>query len=656
MGAALSVNPDDWTCAGNGRYVEGVVTTEPEPVPTRCCLPQFDPFPEVRLGEGHEATHIYPIMKERQISKSDRLDRDRSQVNMESNMMWKVRSNGLPYEFAVPPWETLIPHLSETRSYQFQVYEAIREHMGTAGEAILRMTDKHPKKNVASIHEMLTMFFKTTENQGRGFPMPKSSSHAWTSDEEFCRCRLSGTHPCALKVVTRKSQLPSGFEYKDDFFIGMMETYDTLEEALNAGRIFMVDYSEVLHVDTDDVAKMNMDPEEIENLKHKSKFSSNEFICNPVALFFKTKEDVIQPLGIQLWGKANYKFLEKNPINPVFTPCDNYYAWTLAKMYFNCADMHVHLLISLCTYVILFAAVIQLYLVRGLSMNHPLRQLLHPHLKMSNAHFKRMVDSLINENGPLASFLRFDCKAIKSLMADQWRKFDFNNRSFKNDTFGRFDGPVKGNAFVEHGQLWWNYLQDYTKDLLLKYYAGSDDIDDDTELKSWMHEMANNITRVMELHPARREEPITFNVVSIIFTVTAQYAALTHSMYDHYSNVAAFPGNIPITETIRKNRNHITLSDVVALLPDKRSALIQIATAYVLSGKNDPVNKSTVFGYGIAEDGFKDKRIHATISKWFKEKLENLKAAMDNANKDSLYEYTCLYPANVRNNPAVVTT
>eukprot|EP00759_Apiculatamorpha_spiralis_P054217 PhF_6_TR6885/c0_g1_i1/m.9927/K00461/ALOX5; arachidonate 5-lipoxygenase len=649
---------ENCACIDRVPKVTGIATMQAEPQPLRCCLPQFDPFREQRTKELHEATHIHPIMKERQVSKSQDIDRDRS--FKDDNFVWKPRANGLPFEFQLPPWEELQPHIKEARSFAFQVDEVIREFMGTAGESIARMGPDHPRRHVSSFAEYYTVFFKEPGKSNRGFPKPEPFSKHWTTDDEFTRFRFTGPHPCHLRIITRKSQIPTSFEVKDDMLIGLMEQFDTIEDAMKESRLYMVDYSELLFIEIDDLMLKNLDEEEKEALRERlSERGSNAFLCNPVALFFKTTSGKLQPIAIQLWGKTTVKFLEKHPINPVFTPCDNFYAWNMAKMYFNCADMHAHFIVSLSTMVYFITAVVQIFAERNLSVNHPLRQMLWPHIRQATTFFERMTATLVSDDGPLQGFLRLDSRAIKELMCRQWRKYDFNNKAFVHDVLDRTnDIPLPGYNFVEDGRLWWKHIYTYVKQVLSCYYSCPDDIDDDEELKSWIHEMSNNITRVMELHPARREEPIAFNITSIIFTATVMNSALTHNAYDHYAHVGAFPGNMTITEAIRKNKDAICLADLVAALPDKRSALMQIATSYVMSGKNSNLGgaSGTCFGRGIAEGAFRDKRLQASVDAFFTTKLEELKNTIEERNKNSDVPYVSLLPQNVRNTFAMLET
>eukprot|EP00760_Papus_ankaliazontas_P030638 PhM_4_TR4948/c0_g1_i1/m.30959/K00461/ALOX5; arachidonate 5-lipoxygenase len=644
---------EECACIDRMPTAEGVITKEPQPHPTRCCLPQFDPFREKRLIDVHESTHVYPLLKERQISKSQDIDRDRSQTNMDENFIWKVRSNGLPFEFNLAPWEQLLPHVRTARGYDFQVEEVIREFMGTAGEAILRMGDGHPKKKLNTFAD-INMFFKQPGQPGRGFPKPERMFTHWMSDDEFARYRMSGPHSLHLNVVTRKTQIPTSFELKDDMVLGLMEQFDTVEEAMKASRIFIVDYSEILFFEQDDMLTLQMDEEALREKMSQPKLerSSNEYLCNPLALFYRTNSGQLRPLAIQLFAKTSVKFLEANPINPVFTPCDSLYAWNLAKMYFNCADMHVHLIISLCTYVYFLSAIIQLFLNRNLSLHHPLHQLIQPHVKLSLATMDLVIHTLIQKNGPFCNFLALDSPSIKDLMSRMWRKFDFNNKAFIHDYLERNPTePLRGNAYLEDGKVWWDYIKGYVLHVLGSYYQSPDDIDDDEELKGWVHEMAANIQRVMELHPARREEPIAFNVTSIIFVNTVMHTALTQSMYDHYAFVPAFPGAIPITETIRKCRDKITAQDIVNLLPDKKQCLTQIATAYVLSGKN--AHSHGKFGDDIVEKAFADKRIQQVIVEDFGERLQGVRTKINERNSKEEYSYDVLLPQNVPNGLAV---
>eukprot|EP00759_Apiculatamorpha_spiralis_P003388 PhF_6_TR11588/c0_g1_i2/m.18754/K00461/ALOX5; arachidonate 5-lipoxygenase len=489
------------------------------PLPPRCCLPQVDPNVRGRIMEIHEATLSLPIMKERQVNKSNAINRDRS--FKEDNFKWQPRPNGMPFEFPTPTWER-----------KFSSPTAVC---------------------------VLTMRMKSILNTSPPYMFTPGNPPSILSDDEFVRCRLSGCNPTQLHMVIKKSHLPKHLRVAEYDLSGLIGKYENLGSAITAKKIFIVDYSVVL-------AGVKLRP--------------GTHLCTPVALFFlDDAQKKLRPIAIQLHTDPTVA----DRYEPVYTPQDNLWAWTIAKLYFNHADLHVHLCVSLLVHTVMVPCIVNLVMQRTMSVNHPIRQFLSHHMHATIPFYNAFLDTV---EPVMSQFLSVTPEGAHELACNGWRLYNFSNVAFSNNVLERFDPSVNmpGNDFVEHGKILWKAIEENVKAFVMQYYDQNDHISEDSELQAFIHELASNINRIMELNPARAYNPIIFNLTAIIFMTTGMFGALTSPMVPQYMKVEGFPGYVSRPPHPTKLKDEFTHDDFLATLPTQRMASTQVAFVRVMSG------------------------------------------------------------------------
>ncbi|CAK8679089.1 unnamed protein product [Clavelina lepadiformis] len=138
----------------------------------------------------------------------------------------------------------------------------------------------------------------------------------WDTDEGMGRQVLTGINPL---MVSRCTSLPDYFNVTNDDVKGFLSSNRMLEEEIQAEKIYISDYKELL--------------EGVE----RNVVNGKELYCpDAVGLFYVNDEGKFLPIAIQLVpGDRDY----------LFTPEDNN-RWLLAKMYFRCAGISQHLTVS----------------------------------------------------------------------------------------------------------------------------------------------------------------------------------------------------------------------------------------------------------------------------------------------------------------------
>eukprot|EP00756_Hemistasia_phaeocysticola_P054236 Hpha_TRINITY_DN30168_c0_g1::TRINITY_DN30168_c0_g1_i1::g.110623::m.110623/K00461/ALOX5; arachidonate 5-lipoxygenase len=503
--------------------------------PKRCCLPQVDPFPEERHEELKRLNRLYEL----DLHKGD-----------------TVLGAVPPLVRPLPTHEKFTSKQREERcSFNDLVEECVKEYMGRDGERLLWGREGDEKWD--SVEEIIKVVHTPGEGKA-GFPRP-TTVERWLDDAEYGRQRITGAHPTVLQQVLKCELLPKKLLVTDEQVIGLIEE-DSVEDAVAARKLFIVDYHRFL----DGVPTRR-----------------GTHLCAPMGLFYCATDGVLRPIAIQLYGGPT-----PQDLNPVYTPNDNIYAWRMAKLYFNQADMHFHLVGSLLARCLLAASLFTAITFRTLSIHHPIRQLLRPHLEEVLPEVDRVMKTLVGKNSPLPRVLACGYDGQWRIAEKCWAKYDFNNASFKNDYTERVDpsSPLMYYYYRDDGLLIWKAMAGYTDSVIRKYYRRPDDIDGDTELQRWTRECVNNLHRFCDLQPSRKEQPIVFNVASMLYHVTALFSALTFNIYQQYGFVPNAPGVLVRGPIFEKTKDQVTEADLVGLLPDKRTTVLQTATAFVLSG------------------------------------------------------------------------
>eukprot|EP00118_Oscarella_pearsei_P016743 m.162054 g.162054 ORF g.162054 m.162054 type:complete len:781 (+) comp38831_c0_seq1:29-2371(+) len=146
-------------------------------------------------------------------------------------------------------------------------------------------------------------------------------AESFPNDCEFGRQFLQGAHPIAIQRVEADG-LPMKFPVKDVTVKGTIGDTTTLTNEIQAGRIFMVDYS----------ALDGIPPNSSGTMKKR-------YVAPAMGLFWQTGNDDFVPIAIQLQQTPHDS-------NLIFTPQDNATDWLYAKMWLKCADSQYHQVVS----------------------------------------------------------------------------------------------------------------------------------------------------------------------------------------------------------------------------------------------------------------------------------------------------------------------
>eukprot|EP00756_Hemistasia_phaeocysticola_P048824 Hpha_TRINITY_DN23230_c0_g1::TRINITY_DN23230_c0_g1_i1::g.30138::m.30138 len=373
----------------------------------------------------------------------------------------------------------------------------------------------------------------------------------------------------------------------------------------------------------------------------------------------------VTPLCIQLYVAPSHPgHAALVPRNPIYTPSDPPLAWLAAKIAFNQADMHVHLVGALHTQTVMIPALLASVTCRNLSPHHPLRQLLRPHLRGCIGWAERWDTTLVGDDdtGLLLKWLGLDRERYQDLSTRSFQKYDFINSSIKHDWRQRVSAPedLPGYTYREDATALWEVVEQYVSSVVRRYYTRPDDIERDDELVAWIREMSSTVNRVMELHPARPWDPIVFNLTNVITLCSARYAAHAAPVFDWYGCVPFFPAHAGAPVPVDKRKEDITEHDLLRMLPSKQASVLQVGCSFLLSESNCPEASSGMpRGGGLGSfnrtDIFVDRAANRLVQP-FRDHLAQLESRMQERNTASSSDaYAALLPSHVRNGISAVS-
>ena len=291
-----------------------------------------------------------------------------------------------------------------------------------------------------------------------------------------------------------------------------------------------------------------------------------------------------------------------------------------------------------------------------LSIFHPIRQILLPHMEGTNFINQLAITNLINKNGviditlagDIASFLDLSVHSLQnSGFNEQWVWKDLESRGMR---YANVDYPYRDDAIA----LWdatYAFMKEYVDIKYQDFYffgflmsTGDDAVQNDGDLQAWASTLASeNGGKVVGLG----EDNISGKILTrsyladvltmIAFTGGVQHAAINFAQETHMVFTPTAPG-YGMKSITKSNINSFTL---VEMLPSLAASKLLLDFLHILGSPHH-----TEYGQynwlGLTLDTL-------SAQTTFKNKLKEIEAQIDNRNEnmDSLYRYELLKPSTI---------
>lgn len=483
------------------------------------------------------------------------------------------------FNFDLPPTEPFNAEYLQQRQKMTQILLISRFLANAAGA-----THRHSKTEQSQ--QQRQRFYQALEAQGRSRPIASQIQQrdGGLSDREFARQRLGGQNPMVIRCL----------QPADTAYLAAWDTQPHLNagnpvdlgEAASENRLFIADYPQ------------------LQNLT-AAEMQPTRYVDSPIALFYRA-DTGLEPVLIQLKSGSVVRPPQADQATD---------AWMRAKLTVQCADVTYHELIAHLGDTHLAMEAFAIATARQLPKNHPLYRLLHPHFRFLLAINQRGNQLLISEGAAMERLLAPTRAASIELINRAYRDRSFE--SYALPTHLKQRGVESATVlpdfpYREDAQLIWAAIAHYVTQFLQRDYLNDAAIQSDRYLQAWAAELgcppeAHQFPKVPQWLPAdwltatgldshglptcprvpdfpNAQNPGQFTslqqlldvATQVIFTCTAQHAAVNFSQFDY----VGYPPNTPMALYSQPETN-LPLEE---FLPPPEQDLAQMELAFALSG------------------------------------------------------------------------
>ncbi|XP_018528113.1 hydroperoxide isomerase ALOXE3 [Lates calcarifer] len=410
---------------------------------------------------------------------------------------WKIMSEGLlhvsSFKMSELPAEI---RLSKSKTDETH-YEKMKTGIELKLKGLLGSTERWK-----SIEDMKKIFwFKKTT-------MSEYVTEHWKDDDFYGYQFLNGINP---NVIKRCSELPPNFPVTEEMVKQFLEKGSSLQKEMEKGNIFLYDQT-----------KMDGIPPRTNN-------GEPLHVTAGLCLFYLNPENKLMPIAIQLHQQPSEQ-------NPIFLPSDTETDWLLAKMYIKNADYMDHEAVHHLMRTHLVAEACAVATFRNLPVIHPLYKLLISHFRYTIFINSAAREKLLGPDGPL-SISSLGYEGLMELMRRSLSEMTYSSLCLPENIAARGLESIPNFYYRDDGLKLWNITASFVKSVVEYYYPSDSEVGKDTELQDWINEI---FTRCILGNTASGfpscfntvEEVIRF-VTMVIFTVTAQHAAVNNGQFDY---------------------------------------------------------------------------------------------------------------------------
>nr|KAG5697381.1 hypothetical protein BaRGS_004107 [Batillaria attramentaria] len=459
------------------------------------------------------------------------------------------------------------------------------------------------------------------ERDETGFANDWYVDHVTVQKRKSNKERLAGVDPTILRL---SPEIPDNLAVTEEDLLPFLEGH-SLGDVIAENRLYVCD----LHY-----------------LQNYSTGAYGKVLTAPIALFYVNDNKQLMPIAIQL-------FQQPGADNPVFFPSDDPYTWLLAKMWYNLAEGNHHQAVSHLYLTHLAMESFSLATHRELSGSHPIFRLLKPHFMFMLHVNARARATFFGPTGIFSVLLNIGGDNVLQLGAERLWKWRVNVEGTLPKALedrGVLDKNVLPDfPYRDDGLRIYNAVKRYVENYVSLYYDDDKVVLADTEIQSWAEQLTTPRDQggqygiqgmpLTEGKLASRDD-LVLVATCVIFTSSAQHAAVNFPQYDQFSFIPNYPalllGQPPKDKSARDE------SDIVQLMPVRDLFLAHLRMAVYLSQRaQQPLG--TPLGSFIVDPAA------VRLGERFQRDLRNIERDLEAGNelRDPQYDY--LYPSLIPN-------
>ncbi|XP_067440928.1 hydroperoxide isomerase ALOXE3-like [Thunnus thynnus] len=444
----------------------------------------------------------------------------------------------------------------------------------------------------------------------------------WKDDAFFGYQFLNGVNPI---LIQRCTALPNNLPVDHIRITNHLRGPHGLQDEMKKGNIFLCDYKR------------------LDGVKPNTINGKKQYLMAPLVLLYRTPEDSLVPLAIQL---------KQTPAddNPIFYPSDSEHDWLTAKIFVRSADFNYHQLNTHLLRTHLLAEVFAVSLLRNVPMVHPLYKLLIPHTRytLQINFLARLL--LISENGVFTKFASSGGEGMITILKKSLSSVTYSSLCIPDDIAERGMEAVPNFYYRDDGLKLWDIIHRFVQGILSYYYKKDCEVQQDSELQTWIRDIFEHgfLSQAGTGIPQRFstvDELVRF-VTMVIFTCSGQHSAVNSGQFDY----GGWMPNTPITLQRPPPTTKGTTSEATMLqtLPKVDATVQGMATMWLLSKRSSDFVHLGHF----PEEHFREE-IPCRLIKDFQKELEVLSTDIKTRNKNLDVPYTYMDPKEVENSVAI---
>ncbi|CAL9707939.1 unnamed protein product [Knipowitschia caucasica] len=532
--------------------------------------------------------------------------RERELRHRKEEYCWKVYAQGLPHCIKAHSATGLPPEVefSFTKDIEFQF---------TALKGLLELKLTHLENNESPWADMDSIkhmaFCHKTD-------VTVHVEQNWENDDFFGYQYLNGLNPM---LIRRCSSLPTNFPVTEAMLC--LEGGRTLAQEMEDGNMFLCDYKMLDGVQT------NVINDKV------------QYLAAPLVLFYKTSDDKLKPLAIQL----NQTPAEDNPI---FLPTDSKYDWLLAKTFVRAADFMEHELNRHLLRTHLLSEVFSVSLLRNFPRVHPLYKLLVPHTRYTLQINVLARERLISKDGALTLIGACGVEGMDTILQRALSSVTYSSLCVPDNIKERGVDSVPNYYYRDDALSVWNIVHRFVKGVITHYYKSDEEVRDDSELQAYIKEIFEHgfLSKTESGIPqsfSAVDEVVKF-VTMVIFNSSAQHSAVNTGQLDFGDFMPNFPSSLQLAPpTVKGRAKEHTLLET---LPDINTSAKTLAALWLLSTQSTDFVPLGQYPQELFTESVPTKLIET-----FEKELRDYDDAVDSRNENLSLPYTYLKPKLMEN-------
>ncbi|XP_072567783.1 polyunsaturated fatty acid 5-lipoxygenase-like [Paramormyrops kingsleyae] len=437
-------------------------------------------------------------------------------------------------------------------------------------------------------------------------------SENWKDDAFFGSQFLNGCNPGMIEKCT---EIPEKIP-------GIIKVYPNIKELIQNGKIYMVDYKLL-----DDVKEAVID-------------GHQQHLAAPIVLL-QEKDKGLMPIAIQLKQEPGKE-------NPIFTPNDKPEAWLLAKIWVRNSDFYLHQLISHFLRTHLLAEVFFFSIFTSLHDHHPILRIFAATGRYTTPINVAARAALLNNTGFFMKYTALGKDVQYELLQRAFSQVTYKSLCLPDNLESRGVQNLMHYYYGEDALAIWGAISKFLQQVIDMYYKDDHDILRDTELQNFFSYTYRYGLQGKTDLPQRVEtkaEAVRY-LSMVMFTCSAQHAAVNHGQYDTY----AWMPNGPTTmrQPPPKRKDLVDEQYIVNTLPGLAFTLKAMAVSRFLS----QVSEDFVSLGTYANEVSNDPRLRDAIKKFHKW-LKAIGTAIKERSEEQPFPYEYLHPAGIENSVAI---